>query len=109
MRTRGRVYQTPRLTESERAVAVWCPRGCGSFLSEERQRGANGVFTEVLFCINEACGWREWAVSDVCRDLEQLARQGHRPAEIAARLGTSERTVFRRLADRRFRTPSRSS
>ncbi len=101
MRTRGRVYQEPRLNESERAQIEYCPRGCGSFVSEERQRGANGAFAEVLFCLNEACGWREWTVADICSDVERLARQGHRPTEIAARLGISERSVFRRLAEHR--------
>jgi len=101
MRTRGRVYGEPRLSESERSVAVECPRNCGEMLSEERQRGANGTFAETLFCLNPRCGWREWTVADICSDVEQLARQGHRPSEIAARLGISERSVFRRLADRR--------
>lgn len=104
MRTRGRVYQEPRLNESERSVAVYCPRGCGTFLSEEPQRGANGAWVEVLFCLNADCGWREWTVEDICSDVEQLARQGHRPAEIATRLGISERTVFRRLATPRTGT-----
>ena len=101
MRTRGRVYQEPRLNESERSQIEYCPRACGSFLSEERQRGANGAFADVLFCLDSSCGWREWTVADICPDVEQLARQGHRPSEIAARLGISERSVFRRLADRR--------
>lgn len=101
MRTRSRIYHDPRLNESERSVAVWCPLRCGAYLAEEPQRGANGAWAEVLFCLNEACGWREWTVVDICSDVEQLARQGHRPSEIAARLGISERSVFRRLADRR--------
>lgn len=101
MRTRGRIYQEPRLSESERSVAVWCPRGCGGYLAEEPQRGANGAWAEVLFCLDETCGWREWTVEDICADVQRLARQGHRPAEIAARLGISERSVFRRLAGRR--------
>ena len=100
MRTRGRVYQEPRLSESERAVAVWCPRNCGSFLSEERQRGANGALADVIFCVSPVCNWREWTVEDICADIAWLARQGHRPNEIAASLGVSERTVFRRLAER---------
>ncbi|MFA7297578.1 MAG: helix-turn-helix domain-containing protein [Dehalococcoidia bacterium] len=101
MRTRGRVYQEPRLSESERAQIEYCPRGCGTFVTEERQRGANGKWVEVLFCLNEACGWREWTVEDICRDVEQLAQQGHRPSEIARHLGISERSVFRRLAEQR--------
>jgi len=103
MRTRGRIYQEPRLTESERAVAVWCPRGCGGYLAEEPQRGANGAWAEVLFCLSESCGWREWAVEDICADVHRLARQGHRPSEIAMHLGISERSVFRRLAEQRHR------
>ena len=98
MRIRGRIYYEPRLSESERSVAVWCPRECGGFLSEERQRGANGAFADVLFCLDEACGWREWTIEDACSDVERLAGEGHRPAEIAMRLGISERTVFRHLA-----------
>lgn len=100
-RTRGRIFHEPRLTESERAVALWCPRGCGGYLSEELQRGANGAFADVLFCLNEACGWREWTVEDICADVHRLARQGQRPSEIARRLGISERTVFRRLSNQR--------
>lgn len=98
MRTRGRVYGEPRLSESERSVAVWCPRECGAYLAEEPQRGANGAWVEVLFCLNAACGWREWTVEDLRADVARLAREGHRPSEIAARLGISERSVFRRLA-----------
>ena len=101
MRTRGRVFHEPRLTESERAVAVRCPSGCGGFLSEETQRGANGAFADVLFCLNEACGWREWTIEDICADVHRLAREGHRPSEIARHLGISERSVFRRLAEQR--------
>jgi hypothetical protein len=97
MRTRARTYQAPRLSESERSVAVWCPRGCGGYISEERQPGANGAFADVLFCLNEACGWREWSVEDICADVEHLASQGHRPPEIARRLGISARTVLRHL------------
>lgn len=100
MRTRARVYLEPQLSESERSVAVRCPRSCGAFLSEERQRGANGAWAEVLFCLNEACAWREWAVEDIGSDVERLASAGARPAEIALQLGVSERTVFRRLAKR---------
>lgn len=100
MRTRGRIYHEPRLTEAERSLVQLCPRTCGSLLSEETQRGANNRFASVLFCLNEDCGWREWTVSDVCSDVERLAREGHRPAAIAQRLGMSERTVFRRLARR---------
>ncbi len=101
MRTRGRAYQEPRLTESERSQIEYCPRGCGSFVTEERQRGANGAFADVLFCLDGACGWREWTVVDVCADVHRLARQGHRPLEIARHLGISERSVFRRLAEQR--------
>lgn len=100
MRTRGRVYQEPRLSDVEREYAEHCPRGCGSFLSEELQPGANGRLAGVLFCIDERCGWREWTVSDVCGDVERLAHEGYRAKEIAACLGLSERTVFRRLARR---------
>ena len=100
MRTRGRVYYEPRLSESERAVAIRCPRGCGAFLSEERQRGANGAWADVLFCLDKACGWREWTVEDICSDVEWLAAEGIRPAEIARQLGICERTVFRRLGKR---------
>jgi len=96
MRIRSRVYQEPRLSDSERSVAVWCPRDCGAYLAEEVQRGANGAWAEVLFCLNEACGWREWTVEDLRADVERLASEGLRAAEIAARLGLSERTVFRR-------------
>ena len=98
MRTRGRVYQEPRLSETEREYIEHCPRGCGSFLSEELQRGANNSAASVLFCLSTNCGWREWALSDICGEIELLARQGHRPAEISERLGVSERTVFRRLS-----------
>lgn len=105
MRTRGRIYHQPQMTEAERSLAEFCPRGCGSFLSEELQRGANNAPAWVLFCIDERCGWREWTVSDVCGDVETLARQGCRPKEIASRLGLSERTVFRQLS-RRTATPS---
>ena len=101
MRTRGRVYQQPRLSEAEREYVEHCPRGCGNFLSEELQRGANNALASVLFCLNAQCGWREWEVVDSCPDVHRLARQGCKPAEIAARLGVSERTVFRRLADRK--------
>lgn len=101
MRTRGRVYQEPRLSDVEREYAEHCPRDCGSFLSEELQPGANGRLAAVLFCINECCGWREWAIEDVCDDVARLAREGCRPQEIAIRLGLSERTVFRQLARRR--------
>lgn len=101
MRTRGRVYQEPRLNESERSQIEYCPRGCGRFVSEERQRGANGAWADVLFCLNETCGWREWTVEDICADVHRLARQGRRPSEIARRLGISERSVFRRLAEQR--------
>ena len=100
MRTRGRVYQEPRLPNTEREYAQYCPRGCGSFLSEEMQPGANHAPASVLFCVNEHCGWREWDVVDTCPDVRRLASQGCKPAEIAARLGLSERTVFRRLAGR---------
>lgn len=100
MRTRSRLYGEPRLNESERSVAVWCPRGCGAYLAEERQRGANGAWADVLFCLDEACGWREWTVQDVYGDIEWLRGHGLRPAEIARRLGVSERTVFRRLSRR---------
>ena len=100
-RTRGRIFHEPRLTESERAVALLCPRGCGGYVSEELQRGANGAFADVLFCLNEACGWREWTIEDVCADVHRLAREGHRPSEIARHLGISERSVFRRLAEQR--------
>lgn len=99
MRTRARVYDEPRLTEAERALAHLCPRRCGGLLAEESQPGANGVSASVLFCLNPGCNWREWTVSDVCSDVEQLARKGLKPAEIAARVGLSERTVFRRLAE----------
>ena len=95
------MYQEPRLSDMEREYAEYCPRGCGHFLSEEMQRGANGRLAGVLFCIDERCGWREWTVADICGDVDQLARQGHRPSEIAQRLGISERTVFRRLSDQR--------
>ncbi len=98
MRTRSRIYQEPRLNESERSVAVWCPRDCGGYISEEPQRGANGAWAEVLFCLDNACGWREWTVEDIRADVHRLARQGHRPSEIAARLGISERSVFRQMA-----------
>ena len=98
MRTRGRSYQDPRLPDTEREYAEFCPRGCGSFLSEELQRGANHAFATVLFCVNDHCGWREWDLVDTCPDVQRLARQGCKPAEIAARLGLSERTVFRHLA-----------
>lgn len=101
MRTRGRIYHEPRLSESERSVATRCPRGCGAFLSEERQRGANGAWADVLFCLDKACGWREWTVEDICADVHRLARQGHGPSDIARHLGISERTVFRRLAEQR--------
>ena len=101
MRTRARVYHEPRLTEAERPLVQTCPRDCGGLLSEEAQPGANNAPASVLFCVNEHCGWREWTVSDVCGDVERLARQGHHPLEIAARLGMSERTVFRRLAEGR--------
>ena len=70
-------------------------------MSEERQRGANGAWADVLFCLDSSCSWREWTVADICSDVEELARLGHRPSEIAAHLGISERSVFRRLADRR--------
>lgn len=82
-------------------MALWCPRGCGGYVSEELQRGANGAFADVLFCLNEACGWREWTIEDVCADVHRLAREGHRPSEIARHLGISERSVFRRLAEQR--------
>ncbi len=75
MRTRGRIYHEPRLTEAERALAQSCPRGCGGLLTEEMQAGANHAPTSVLFCLNDACGWREWSISDVCRDVERLAQQ----------------------------------
>ncbi|MBM4415222.1 MAG: hypothetical protein FJ035_02980 [Chloroflexi bacterium] len=101
MRSRGRIYGEPRLSGVEREYAEYCPRGCGNFLSEELQAGANGRLAAVLFCIDDSCGWREWTVSDVCSDLEALARQGCRPTEIATRLGLSERTVFRRIAELR--------
>lgn len=97
MRTRGRVYQEPRLSESERAHVQRCPRGCGSFVSEERQRGANGLLADVLFCLDEVCGWREWTVEDISADISRRARQGQSPSEIAVCLGVSERTVFRWL------------
>jgi len=100
MRTRARVYHEPRLTEAERPLVQACPRGCGDLLSEETQPGANNVPASVLFCVNERCGWREWMVVDACPDVHRLAKQGCKPAEIAARLGLSERTVFRRLAER---------
>lgn len=99
MRTRGRVYQEPRLNESVRSQIEYCPRGCGSFVSEERQRGANGAFADVLFCLDGSCGWREWTVEDICSEVHRLARRGQRPSEIAARVGISERSVFRRLAE----------
>ncbi len=67
-------------------------------LAEETQPGANGVPASVLFCLDREGGWREWTVNDVCEDLMQLARAGLKPKEIAAHLGLSERTVFRRLA-----------
>lgn len=98
MRTRGRVYQEPRLNESERSQIEYCPRGCGSFVSEERQRGANGAWADVLFCLDSSCGWREWTVDDIRADIASLARQGRRPSDIAKHLGISERSVFRRLA-----------
>lgn len=100
MRTRGRIYVEPRLTEAERSLAQSCPRHCGGLLAEEMQRGANNALASVLFCLDEQCGWREWTVSDVCGDVERLTMQGYRPTEIARRLGMSERTVFRRLAER---------
>ena len=100
MRTRARVYHEPRLTEAQRPLVHACPRGCGDFLSEETQPGANNVPASVLFCVNDSCGWREWSVVDACPDVHRLAQQGCKPAEIAARLGVSERTVFRRLAER---------
>ena len=101
MRTRARVYHEPRLTEAERVLAQSCPRSCGSLLAEEMQPGANTAPASVLFCINETCGWREWSLRDVCDELTQLSAAGCRPAEIAARLGVSERTVFRRIAELR--------
>ena len=107
MRTRARVYQEPRLTEGERALAQRCPRGCGALLAEESQPGANGAPASVLFCLSPACGWREWTVRDVCGEIERLAREGCKPAEIAARLGLSERTVFRTLAFVRMGTLDR--
>ena len=100
MRTRKRVYHALRISEAERSLIQLCPSGCGGFLSEEMQSGANGAPASVIFCINERCGWREWTVVDTCPDVHRLAEQGCRPAEIAARLGVSERTVFRRLAGR---------
>ena len=100
MRTRARLYQEPRLTEAERALAQDCPRGCGSLLAEELRTGANNALASVLFCTSGACGWREWTVVDACPDVHRLAKQGCKPAEIAVRLGISERTVFRRLAER---------
>ncbi len=100
MRTRGRVYQEPRLTESERSQIEYCPRRCGNFVSEERQRGANSLFADVLFCINDSCAWREWAVVDISFEVERLASTGVRAPDIAAQLGLSERTVFRRLSRR---------
>ena len=100
MRTRARVYDEPRLTEAQRPLVHACPRGCGDFLSEETQPGANNMPASVLFCVNDSCGWREWSVVDACPDVHRLAQQGCKPAEIAARLGVSERTVFRRLAER---------
>ena len=100
MRTRARVYHEPRLTEAERPLVQVCPRGCGGLLSEETQPGANNAPAWVLFCINDACGWREWTIVDACPDVHRLANQGCKPAEIAERLGVSERTVFRRLAER---------
>lgn len=72
MRTRGRVYQEPRLTDSDREVAERCPRNCGSLLAEETQRGANSSYASVLFCLNQDCGWREWTVEDICSDVERL-------------------------------------
>ena len=100
MRTRSRSYNEPRLSEAERALAQDCPRGCGSLLAEELQPGANNALASVLFCTRATCGWREWTVVDACPDVHRLAKQGCKPAEIAARLGMSERTVFRRLAER---------
>ncbi len=100
MRSRARLYQEPRLTEAERALAQDCPRRCGSLLAEELQPGANNAPASVLFCTSHTCGWREWTVVDTCPDVHRLAEQGCKPAEIAARLGLSERTVFRRLSER---------
>src|SRR3546814_788335 len=96
--TRGRIYQPPRLSEAQRAHVQRCPRGCGSFVAEELQRGANGALADVLFCLNRACQWREWTITDLSSDVHRLSRQGCRPAEIAERLGISARPVSRRLA-----------
>ena len=63
--------------------------------------GANGRRAGLLFCVDGHCGWRQWTVSDVCSDIERLARPGCRTGEIASRLGLSERTVFRRIAEMR--------
>ena len=100
MRTRARIYPEPRLTEAERPLAQACPRQCGGLLSEETQPGANNAPAWVLFCINEACGWREWTIVDASPDVHWLSDQGCKAAEIAERLGVSERTVFRRLRQR---------
>ena len=69
-------------------------------VSVSNRAGANNALASVLFCTSTTCGWREWAVVDACPDVQRLAKQGCKPAEIAARLGLSERTVFRRLAER---------
>ncbi len=98
MRTRARVYHATRISEAERSLIQACPRACGDLLAEEMQAGANNAPASVLFCLNDNCGWREWEVVDACPDVHRLAAQGCKPAEIAQRLGMSERTVFRHLA-----------
>lgn len=104
MRTRGRIYQEPRFSKSEREVALNC-LACGGLLSEEEQPGANGKPASVIFCLNEQCGWREWTLKDLGSEVERLACEGRSVTEIAKRLGMSERTVFRRLS-RRAAQPS---